>query len=187
MSDGLPKLIEGEFLRYKALAEGAMNQLSAEQLLKAGPATNSIATIVWHISGNLTSRFTDFLTSDGEKPWRERDSEFEERNASPEEIRAKWEQGWSVLLDVLAGLGDDDMGRTITIRGVQLGVDEALLRSLAHTSAHVGQIVYAAKGMCGDSWEYLSSPPGGSAAYAANPTLEKAPARPEPGQAKSDA
>lgn len=167
-------LIEGEYRRYKALAEGALDQLTPEQLAEGAGATNSVATIVWHISGNLESRFTDFLTSDGEKPWRDRDGEFERRAPSPETLREKWERGWAVLLDTLASLHDEDLERTITIRGVELRVDEALFRSLAHASYHVGQVVFAAKAMVGDAWSYLSIPPGGSAAYAANPTLEKA-------------
>jgi len=166
-------LVEAEFYRYKALGEGALGQVTPEQLVEGSTVANSIATLVWHVSGNLESRFTDFLTSDGEKPWRDRDSEFEARNVTPEEVRAKWERGWSVLETTLSALQDADLSRIVTIRGVELRVDEALFRSLAHASYHVGQIVSAAKRFRGESWEYLSIPPGGSAAYAANPVLEK--------------
>ena len=167
-------LVEAEFHRYKALGEGALDQVTPEHLVEGSTATNSIATLVWHVSGNLESRFTDFLTADGEKPWRDRDSEFEARSASPVEIRAKWDRGWGVLITMLSDLQDADLLRTVTIRGVELRVDEALLRSLAHTSYHVGQIVFSAKRFRGESWRHLSIPPGDSAAYAANPVLEKA-------------
>ena len=168
-------LIEAEYRRYKALGEGALEQLDAQDLLADAEAVNSVATIVWHIAGNLKSRFTDLLVTDGEKEWRDRESEFEQRLATPDEVRAKWEDGWGVVLGTLDQLTDEDLPSTITIRGVPLRVDEGLFRSLAHTSYHVGQIVHIAKGFRGSSWTYLSIPPGGSAAYNANPTLEKAP------------
>ena len=167
-------LIEAEYRRYKSFAEGALDQLDAEELLVDAEAVNSVATIVWHVAGNLASRFTDFLESDGEKEWRDRESEFERRRATPDEVRAKWEDGWAVVLDALDQLSDEDLSSTITIRGVSLRVDEALFRSLAHTSYHVGQIVHIAKGLRASSWKYLTIPPGGSAAYNADPTLEKA-------------
>src|SRR5918996_511213 len=94
--------IEAEFGRYKSLGEKAMGQLTAEELgQQRSPADNSITTIVWHIAGNLRSRFTDFLTSDGEKPWRGRDSEFEPRQVNAAEVEAKWEEGWATLFDTL--------------------------------------------------------------------------------------
>ena len=167
-------LIEAEYRRYKAFGEGALDQLDAEELLVDAEAVNSVATIVWHVAGNLASRFTDFLETDGEKEWRDRKSEFERRLATPDEVRAKWEDGWAVVLDALDQLADKDLSSTIIIRGVSLRVDEALLRSLAHTSYHVGQIVHIAKGLRASSWKYLTIPPGGSAAYNAAPTLEKA-------------
>jgi uncharacterized damage-inducible protein DinB len=164
---------EGEYRRYKSLGEGAFNQLDAAQFSDETAGGNSIATLVWHVSGNLESRFTDFLTSDGEKPWRDRESEFASRAASGAETRETWDRGWGVLLNTLESLTDPDLTRTVTIRGIPHRVDEALLRSLAHTSYHVGQIVHIAKALKGDAWEYLSIPPGGSAAYNANPTSEK--------------
>ncbi len=167
-------LIEAEYRRYKLLGEGALEQLDAQELIADAEGGNSIATIVWHIAGNLESRFTDFLETDGEKAWRDRESEFERRLAKPAEVRAKWEEGWGVVLSTLDQLADADLSATITIRGVPLTVDEALFRSLAHTSYHVGQIVYIAKGLRASSWKYLTIPPGGSAAYNADPALEKA-------------
>ncbi|MBT8487605.1 MAG: DUF1572 family protein [Gemmatimonadetes bacterium] len=166
--------IEGEYRRYRALGERTMDQLSAEQLVaRPSEESNSIATLVWHISGNLESRFTDFLTTDGEKPWRERDDEFVVRNATPGELRAKWNRGWDVLMDTLATLNDDDLSGVVTIRGVELSVSDALLRSVAHTASHVGQMTYQGKVLAGGDWEWLSIAPGGTAAYNQNPTREK--------------
>jgi hypothetical protein len=162
--------ITAEYRRYKTLAEGAFAQVADDQLAQAGPAAgNSLAVLCWHVSGNLRSRFTDFLTTDGEKPWRQRDEEFVARPVSRDDLLAKWDQGWSVLLDTLETLDDDDLGKAVVIRGQSLPVHEALFRSLAHTSYHVGQIVYLAHGFCGSRWRYLSIPPGGSAAYNADP------------------
>jgi uncharacterized damage-inducible protein DinB len=170
----LIKSIEGESLRYKALAEAALAQVPEPQLSAPGPSNgNSLATICWHIAGNLQSRFTDFLTTDGEKPWRKREEEFAARTVSREMLLAKWATGWDVLLSTLATLTDADLQTTVTIRRQPLAVHEALHRSLAHISYHVGQIVYLAHAMCGSQWKYLSIPPGGSAAYNAQPALEK--------------
>ena len=165
--------IRAEYVRYKKLAEDAMTQLDEASLAAPGPNDgNSIATICWHMSGNLSSRFTDFLTSDGEKPWRRREEEFHTRNVTRAELLDKWTQGWDVLFQALDELTDADLGRTVTIRQQPLRVDEALHRSLAHTSYHVGQIVYLAKGMRGKEWRYLSIPPGMSDAYNAAPHNE---------------
>jgi uncharacterized damage-inducible protein DinB len=168
--------IRAEFLRYKALGERAIAQLNDAEL-SAPPAGggNSIASICWHISGNLRSRFTDFLTTDGEKAWRQRDEEFEPRSVTQGELLAKWEQGWDVLLATLAGLRDDQLEATVTIRGQALRVREALLRALGHVSYHVGQIVYAAKVARGSDWEYLSIPPGRSVEYNQSPVLDRPP------------
>src|SRR5882724_6085185 len=171
----LIKSIEAEYLRYKALAETALAQVPEPSLSQPGPAEgNSIAIICWHLSGNLKSRFTDFLTSDGEKPWRNREEEFSPRTVSRAELIEKWTDGWQVLLAVLGQLTDGDLTKTVRIRGQALAVHEALHRSLAHASYHVGQIVYVARAICGANWRYLSIPPGGSAAYNANPQYEKA-------------
>jgi hypothetical protein len=167
--------LEGEYRRYKALGEGTFSQLQPGDLsVKTTPESLSIAMIVWHISGNLESRFTDFLTTDGEKSWRDRESEFAERRVDRKEMLAKWERGWAVLFDALASLTDRDLTRTITIRGISATVGEALERSLGHTSYHVGQITFLGKMLRRSEWKYLSIPPGKSAAYNANPALEKA-------------
>jgi hypothetical protein len=174
--------IEGEYRRYKALGEKAIAQLNDEQLAQAsGPESNSLTALVWHISGNLESRFTDFLKSDGEKPWRDRDSEFASRAVSRAELTEKWERGWTVVFRSLAELGDEHLQATVTIRGVPFSVGEALHRSLAHASYHVGQIVFLAKALRGGEWRYLTIPPGSSAAYNADPFAEKAPGPPSKG------
>lgn len=175
MSDNqLVKSIEAEYRRYRALAESALQQVDEADLSAPGPAGgNSLAIICWHIGGNLLSRFTDFLTSDGEKPWRDREEEFAQRTVSRAELLAKWNAGWSVMFDALNGLSDDDLMKSVTIRNQPLAVHEALHRSLAHVSYHVGQIVYLAHSIAGGKWKYLSIPPGGSAAYNANPDRDK--------------
>ena len=159
--------IEAEYRRYKALAEGAFDQLTDPQLVTAAGASNSIATIVWHVAGNLKSRFTDFLTSDGEKSWRDRDSEFLARDVTRAGLQTKWDDGWRVLFAALSDLTDADLERTVTIRGQPHTVAAALHRSVAHASYHVGQIVYVAKALRGADWLYLSIPPGQSAQYKA--------------------
>lgn len=172
--------IEYEYRRYKALAEGAMAQLADEDLCAAETGVaNSIATIVWHISGNFESRFTDFLTADGEKPWRDRDGEFAPRQVTRAEMLERWGRGWRMLLETLESLTDADLGRTITIRRQPIRVHEALHRSLAHASYHVGQIVHIAKTRCGERWSSLSIPPGQSRAYDLEPTHESASAHTE--------
>lgn len=166
--------VEAEYLRYKSMAEGTFAQLNDDELSRrAGGTSNSIATIVWHMSGNLASRFTDFLTTDGEKPWRQRDEEFNERHVTKEALLAKWNAGWTILFDTLGTLTDAHLTHTVVVRGQSLTVIEALQRSLAHATSHVGQIVFWGKVLKGDHWQYLSIPPGQSAAYNANPTLEK--------------
>jgi uncharacterized damage-inducible protein DinB len=158
--------IRAEYLRYKGLAEGAIDQLGDDDLSAPGPNDgNSIAVICWHVSGNLKSRFMDFLTSDGEKPWRSRDEEFGARSVTRDVLLAKWAEGWKVLLATLDSLTDEQLGETVTIRGQPHTVHQALHRSLAHTSYHVGQIVYVAKGIRGKDWKYLSIAPGKSDAY----------------------
>jgi uncharacterized damage-inducible protein DinB len=174
MTADIIQSIRGEFVRHKDLAERAMDQLPEADLSKPGPnGGSSIATICWHISGNLQSRFSDFLASDGEKPWRAREEEFLPREVTRDELLTKWAVGWDVLLRTLATLNDGQLERTVTIRAQPLRVDEALHRSLAHTSYHVGQIVYLAKAMRGSEWTYLSIPPGGTSAYNQTPDRER--------------
>src|SRR5262245_5376078 len=169
--------IEGEWRRYRVLAERALRQTRDDELGKAGPGEgNSIAVIVSHIAGNLNSRFTDFLTTDGEKPWRDRDAEFEPHpKVTREELLRVWDEGWKTLFAALDPLMDGDLKRMVTIRGEKFLVQEALHRLLAHTSYHVGQIVYLAKSFRGSEWNYLSIPLGKSKEYNQNPTHEKPP------------
>jgi hypothetical protein len=170
--------IAGEYRRYRALAEAAFAQVPDQALSESGPnGGNSLVVIAWHIAGNLESRFSDFLTSDGEKPWRNREDEFRARNVSRAELMARWNQGWAVLETTVQSLNDGDLVGAVRIRGQELAVHDALHRSLAHTSYHVGQIVYLAHAICGDAWKYLSIPPGGSRAYNANPTHERPPTK----------
>src|SRR5262245_26265240 len=122
--------IEGEFRRYKKLGDQTIEQMRDDELARGGPGGgNSIAVLVWHLSGNLKSRFTDFLTSDGEKPWRNRDEEFESRTGvARAALLEKWEDGWRVLFAALEPLTDEDLARTVTIRGERFAAHEALLR-----------------------------------------------------------
>lgn len=151
--------VESEYRRYKGLGERALQQVADDELGRTGPGGgNSLAVVVWHISGNLKSRFTDFLTSDGEKPWRDRESEFDDRAVTRAELLAKWEEGWAVLFGALAGLGDGDLPRSVTIRGEAHTVTQALHRSLAHTAYHVGQIVYLCKSAQAGAWKSLTIP-----------------------------
>lgn len=156
--------IAGEFRRYKALGDAALAQLEDEELAIGHPdhGTNSAAILVWHIGGNLRSRFTDFLTSDGEKPWRRRDEEFEPRTVTREELLAKWNGGWDVLFGALDGLTDDHLQQTVTIRGQSFAVHDALHRSLGHICYHVGQLVFLAKMFRREGWKNLSIPLGKS-------------------------
>ena len=126
--------------------------------------SNSIAVIVKHVAGNLRSRFRDFLTADGEKPDRHRDTEFEmPERASRDEMLKWWEEAWAILFGSIEALTPEDLGRTITIRGEGYLVIEALNRSVAHTASHVGQIVYLARHFAGDAWTSLTIPKGASA------------------------
>jgi hypothetical protein len=162
--------ITAEFRRYKALGDSALAQLEDAELALPGPnGGNSAAVLVWHIGGNLASRFTDFLTSDGEKAWRQRDEEFVQRAVTRHEVVEKWNAGWNALFHASDGLTDDHLRTTVTIRGESFEVHDALHRALAHISYHVGQLVYLAKSFRGDSWTCLSIPIGGSEAYNKNP------------------
>ena len=155
-----------EYKRYKALAEAAIAQVGDEELGNPGhDGGNSIEMLVRHIAGNLKSRFTDFRTSDGEKPWRHRDDEFESAALSRTELLQMWEESWSVLLGEVEKLNDADLSATVTVRRQPLRIDEALHRSLAHAAYHVGQIVFMAKAMRGGAWRTLSIPKGKSEEY----------------------
>jgi uncharacterized damage-inducible protein DinB len=151
---------------HKNLADRAIAQSSDEALHRSLDANvNSIAVIMKHVAGNLRSRWTDFLTSDGEKPWRNRDDEFVDNLDSRQELLDSWEAGWKAAFAALEALTEADLDRTITVRGEPHTVALATERSLAHTSYHVGQIVLLARHWAGDRWETLTIPRGGSAAY----------------------
>jgi hypothetical protein len=154
------------FRSYKRLAERAMEQVTDEQLFAVlDPEGNSIAIIVKHMAGNMRSRWTDFLTTDGEKPDRNRDSEFVDPPASRDVLLAEWEDGWNRVFTALEPLGESDLGRPVTIRGERHSVMQAINRQLAHYSHHVGQIVFLAKHLACDHWKSLSVPRNQSAEF----------------------
>jgi hypothetical protein len=154
------------FRQCKKIADGAMAQLTDEQLQATlDGEMNSIAVIVKHMAGNMHSRWTDFLTSDGEKPDRNRDSEFVDPPAGREALLHLWEQGWNCLFQALESLTDADLSRAITIRGEPHSVMQAINRQVAHYSLHCGQIIFLAKHLCGAGWKSLSVPRGASAQF----------------------
>jgi Protein of unknown function (DUF1572) len=154
------------FRYYKKLVERAMAQLSDQQLFATlDPEMNSIAVIVKHMAGNMLSRWTDFLTSDGEKAGRDRDAEFSDPPATRQTLLELWEDGWRCVLGTLESLSDADLGRTITIRGEAHSVMQAINRQVAHYSYHCGQIVFLAKHLRAAEWQILSVPLGKSAEF----------------------
>ena len=165
------------FQSQKRGAEKAVVQLSDEKLhVPLDANTNSVAVIMRHMAGNLRSRFADFLTSDGEKPGRNRDAEFVEKpSLSREELMADWESGWQVLFDTLAALTPEDLTKTITIRHEPYGVIDALHRALAHQAYHVGQITQLARYLAKDEWTTITIPRGGSNAFNSAMHERKAP------------
>jgi Protein of unknown function (DUF1572) len=149
----------GLFGHYKKLAERAMEQVTDERLFTTlDEEGNSIAIIVKHMAGNMRSRWTDFLETDGEKPDRDRDSEFEEPPATRKALMDVWEGGWTRLFETLNALSDSDLSRTVTIRGEAHSVMQAINRQVAHYPHHVGQIVMLAKHFAHDQWQSLSVP-----------------------------
>lgn len=152
---------------HKRMAEGAIAQLKDEDLLVAiDPESNSVAVLVKHISGNMRSRFTDFLTSDGEKPDRHRDQEFELSGKTTREDLMRWcEEGWACMFAALDSLTPDDLMRTVYIRQEAHTVTQALNRALAHYAFHIGQIVFLAKHLRSNEWKTLSVPRGKSEEY----------------------
>lgn len=158
--------IKKQFLYYKTLGEKAMDQLEPEQLfVSINVDTNSIATIVKHLSGNMLSRWTDFLTSDGEKEWRNRDAEFEETIKTKEELLDVWNKGWDCFLDALNRLEAEHLSQIIYIRNEGHTVIEAINRQLAHYPYHIGQIVFYAKMLKNSEWTSLSIPKNKSNSY----------------------
>ena len=152
-----------QFRGHKRMAERAMEQLRDEDLfVTLDPESNSIAILVQHLAGNMRSRFTDFLTSDGEKPDRFRDSEFEAKTASRAEVMQCWEEGWSRVFTSIESLKPEDVMRTVTIRGESHTVLQAVNRQIAHYAQHTGQIVFLAKHLRSAEWKTLSIPRGKS-------------------------
>jgi hypothetical protein len=170
MSTASLKLIIPEalavFRSQKDLADRAIAQVSDENLhIALDPNTNSIAVIMKHVAGNMISRWTDFLTSDGEKPGRDRDEEFIDRFASRKEVLDFWERGWATLFSTMESLKHEDLERTVTIRGEPHSVIRAIYRQLSHYGYHVGQIVQVARIHAGERWTTLTIPRGGSAEH----------------------
>ena len=160
------------FKEYKQLGEKTFAQLNEEAFhVQPNEASNSIAVIIQHLHGNMVSRWTNFLTEDGEKTWRKRDDEFESHLRSKDELLALWDEGWNVVLSSLQSLTEDDLVKTITIRSQPLIVVDAINRQLAHYSYHVGQIVYLGRWIKNQDWQSLSIPKGNSIAY--NELLKK--------------
>ncbi|MBX3291965.1 MAG: DUF1572 domain-containing protein [Acidobacteria bacterium] len=154
------------FRSYKRLAERALEQVSDEEFFaRIDDESNSLAVIVKHIAGNLRSRWTDFLTTDGEKPDRYRDTEFELIGDTRESLMQYWEAGWQTLFDTLEALSADDVSKTVTIRGEPHTVVEAINRQLTHYAYHVGQIVFLAKHLRAKEWKTLSVPRNRSAQF----------------------
>ena len=158
-----------QFLYYKTLAEKSFAQLQPEQFFVAlNENTNSIAVIVKHLSGNMLSRWTDFLTTDGEKEWRHRDTEFEDTYTSKEELIAAWEKGWACFFDAINALKPEQLSDIIYIRNEGHTVVEAINRQLAHYPYHVGQIIFYAKLLKDGEWDSLSIPKNKSRNYNAD-------------------
>ena len=165
-SESYLESVKKQFLYYKMLGEKAIAQLDFEQLfVSVNEDTNSIAIIVKHISGNMLSRWTDFLTTDGEKEWRNRDAEFENDLQSKEEVLATWNKGWDCFLNTLNILKPEQLSDIIYIRNEGHTVIEAINRQLAHYPYHVGQIVFYAKQLKKNDWESLSIPRNKSGNY----------------------
>ena len=164
-----PAVIAGAITAFrsnKELADKAIAQLADDKLHIALDAnTNSIAVIMKHVAGNLLSRWADFLTSDGEKPWRNRDDEFVDTFVTRAEVLEHWEKGWACLFKTLESLKPDELAQTVTIRGEVHSVPLAISRSLAHCGYHVGQIVMIARILAGDNWATITIPRKGSGGF----------------------
>lgn len=157
------EIIKKEFLRYKTLGDKSFEQLDEEDLhFKRGEEDNSIAVIVRHMAGNMRSRFTNFLTEDGEKPWRQRETEFEPGPRTKAEVLQAWASGWKCVFDALDGLNPGQLLQEVKIRNEAHTVVEAINRQLAHYAYHTGQIVYLAKSLRGKEWKSPTIPKGAS-------------------------
>lgn len=160
------KIIQARFKSVKDLGDKTIDQLSDDDIhWVLNEASNSIAIIVKHLNGNMTSRWTDFLTSDGEKANRHREEEFEDTISSKQELKSTWENGWTILFKSLSGLEEQDLLKIVYIRGESHTVLDAIERQLAHYSYHIGQIVFIGKQLKGPNWESLSIPKGKSEEY----------------------
>ena len=166
MTDSTLKNTISVFDYYKSLGEKAMAQISDEALFQMpDEKSNSISVIVKHLHGNMLSRWTDFLTTDGEKEWRDRDFEFEETIETREEVMKQWNEGWACVFSALNALQPEDFDKTVYIRNMGQTVLEAIMRQMAHYAYHIGQIVYLARLLNEGDWNTLTIPKGGSAAY----------------------
>ncbi|MCU0392941.1 MAG: DUF1572 domain-containing protein [Thermoflexibacter sp.] len=155
--EGYLDSIKKQFLYYKILGEKAIVQVPTEMLFwQYNEESNSIATIIKHISGNMISRWTDFLITDGEKSWRNRDGEFENDLKSKEEVLEYWEKGWDCFLNAINSITDADLDKIIYIRNMGHTIMEAINRQLAHYPYHIGQIVYIARMIASENWQTLS-------------------------------
>lgn len=163
------KSVLNRFIYYRELGDKTIEQLSDEQLFsKTDPEANSIAIIVNHMHGNMLSRWTDFLNSDGEKEWRMRDEEFEDRIKTRTQLTDKWNEGWDCLFHALKPLGESDLEREVFIRSEAHSVVEAINRQLAHYAYHVGQMVFIGRMLKKQDWQSLSIPKGGSEQFNAS-------------------
>lgn len=148
--DGVKK----QFLYYKSLGEKTIDQLPQEKLFwQYNNDSNSIAVIVKHLWGNMMSRWTDFLTSDGEKEWRKRDAEFESDIRTKDELLSKWQEGWDCLFEALASINEANFNTPVYIRNIEHSITDAINRQLAHYSYHIGQIVFLGKMIAGTKWK----------------------------------
>jgi len=165
LADAIKRFREAQSQCDRAIAQVPFELWSR----RLDPESNSIATLMLHLSGNMLSRWTDFLTTDGEKPDRDRDAEFENpATLSREALLERWSAGWACLFHALSGLSAEDLGRTVTIRSQPHTVMEAINRQLAHYALHTGQILFLAKHLAGPAWKTLSVPRHGSAAFNAS-------------------
>ncbi len=162
------KSVVFEFQRYKSMGDKTLAQLSEEEIdwqFKESDNSNSISIIVKHLWGNMLSRWTNFLTEDGEKTWRNREAEFEGTFTSKKEMLTAWEEGWNCVFDALKGINSSNFDTKVKIRNQDHTIVEAINRQLAHYASHVGQMVYLGKMIKGDDWVSLSIPKGGTDAF----------------------
>ncbi|WP_025741396.1 DUF1572 family protein [Aquimarina pacifica] len=158
--------IKKQFLYYQVLGEKTIAQVPEEKLFwQFNDQSNSIAIIVHHLWGNMLSRWTDFLTSDGEKEWRQRDAEFENTLTTKDEILTEWNEGWTCLFKALESIDETNFDQPVYIRNIEHSITEAVNRQLAHYAYHIGQIVYLGKMMASSKWQSLSIPKGKSSEY----------------------